>query len=439
MLLEFVGQSVRDAENEGADTSRLVNCYRSPLSDGRFSIKSSPGMKTISELPGAMLRAFGTVAGVLYVVHGGRLYSVEAGGGNVDLGAIPDSPETTIAGNNGKVTICAAGRYFVWDGATLSEPTPGAFSAFGSVEFLSSRTVLTERGGRRIQWSDLLDPETLPGTAFATTESRDDNNIRAVAFGPELWVFKETSIERWVPSGTGFQVLPGSTIDKGLKAFNLVCRMDTGGFFVGNDNKAYALSAGGELTRVSTPPVEASIARQDPVSAIYYQDEGHEFAAITFAGREAWVFDLTTGEWHERGEGNGHPWQAVRAGRAYGQFFVGNNFGNVFRLTNDRCDDDQPIIRRMVSKTLFMDSRFRVKEATFRMRTGFDGQVMMRTSRDRGFSWSAPKPRSLGATGQYETKVTWRNLGQFRNMTAEITIADEVDCPIESVANLVIA
>jgi len=439
MLLEFAGQSVKDSDNQAADTSRLVNCYRSPLSDGRFAIKSVPGMVFFCDLPGAMFRAFGTVEGVLYAAHGGKLYRFASGGSFFELGNIPDSPETTISGNNGRVTICANGRYFVWTGSALTEPAAGAFSNFGSVDFIGSRTVLTERRGRRVQWSNLLDPSTLPGLAFATTESRDDENIRGMVFGPEYWIFKQTSIERWVSTASGVAPLPGTTIDKGLRAFGLLCKMDTGGFFVANDGKAYIVAAGGFMQRVSIPPVETSISQNDPISAFYYQDEGHEFVAICFADREAWVFDITTNEWHERGEGNGDPWSARQAGRVNNRFFVANNFGIVSTLDRTNTDHGVPLIRRMVSKTLFTDGRFRVPELTVKLRSGFQGLISLRTSMDRGFSWSAPKPRSIGDTGRYETKVTWRALGQFRNMTAELVISDPVECPIESMVDVVIA
>jgi len=476
MYLEFAGQSVKDSDNAGADTSRLVNCYRSPLSDGRFAIKSVPGMMTWTRLDGAMFRAFGTVEGVLYAVHGRKLYSFTSGGTALELGDIPDSPDTSISGNNGKVTICANGRYFVWDGTALTEPLAGAFSDFGSVDFIGSRTVLTERNGRRVQWSNLLDPSALNGLAFATTESRDDDNIRGMVFGPEYWIFKQTSIERWVATASGIAPLPGSTIDKGLKAFGLLCKMDTGGFFVGNDGKAYLLAAGGMLQRVSIPPVETSIAQNTPLTAFYYQDEGHEFVALTFKDREAWVFDITTVEWHERGEGNGEPWRARHAGRAHDRFYVANDLGVVSRLSRIARDNDRPLIRRMVSKTVFLDRRFTVPMLAFRLRTGIqqtldgltvyrlmldeDGnaifdpesgrywmeftdfgaaQVSLRTSRDRGLTWGAPKPRGIGLVGQYETRVAYRALGQFRDFTAELTMADVLECPVESVADLVIA
>jgi len=207
---------------------------------------------------------------------------------------------------------------------------------------------------------------------------------------------------------------------------------------VANDNKAYAVAPGGMIQRVSTPPVETAISQGQPLAAFYYQDEGHEFAAIVFQNRPAWVFDMTGGEWHERAEGANGAWDAVRAGRAYGNFYVGNNFGQVSRLARVNHDNGQPLVRRMVSKTLFTEGRFKVPSLSFRLRTGFTGTAMLRTSRDRGFTWSAPKDRSAGNAGQYELQMTWRNLGLFRNMTAELSITDPVELPVESLADVVI-
>ena len=149
MLVEFAGPSTQDADNVAADPGRLFNLYRQPLSDTRKAIKSVLGMVLHVEIDAAMCRAMEEVEGSLYVVLGGKLYEVTAGGTATELGDIPDSDETTIAGNNGNVCVVSDGRFFVWDGTTLTEPVTGAFAAFGSVEFLAQRTLLTEKDGRR--------------------------------------------------------------------------------------------------------------------------------------------------------------------------------------------------------------------------------------------------------------------------------------------------
>jgi hypothetical protein len=446
MQIEFAGQSVQDADNVAADPGRLFNCYRQPVSDVRKAVKSVLGMDKLSDIAGGMCRAMGVVQGVLYVAHGGVLWTVDATGATTYCGDIPDSPETTIAGNNQYVTVVANGRYFVWDGSTLAEPTAGAFSDFASVDFLNQATMLVERNGRRFQWSELVDPYTLDGLDFATTESRDDNNIRGMSFGPEFWIFKETSIERIAPnpaavtSSQRFSYIPGSTIDKGLLAFGLLCKMDTGGFFVGSDGKAYILAAGGMLQRVSIPPVETAIAQGQPATAFYYRDEGHEFVCVTFADRPAWCLDITTNEWHERGEGVFEPWSMRHASMAYDGAFACNDSGNFVKLVRNNEDFSGPLRRIAVSRLIGGENRrFRVSRMQVNFRTGFTGTAMLRTSPDRGMTWSDPKERSVGDVGEYRTQVAWRALGMFRNFVCELSISDPVECPFESFAVLDVA
>lgn len=443
MQIEFAGQSVQDADNIGADPGRLFNCYRQPTSDVRKAVKSVLGMTQLSDITGGMCRAMGVIEGALYVVHGGALWLVTSDGGATYCADIPDSPETTIAGNLGRVTVVANGRYFVWDGSTLSEPTTGAFADFASVDFIGSVSMLVEKNGRRYQWSELLDPYTLDGLDFATTESRDDNNIRGMTFGPEFWIFKETSIERIAPnpaaqtSSQRFSYIPGSTIDKGLKAFGLLCRMDTGGFFVSNDGKAYILAAGGMLQRVSTPPVETAIDQGNPVTAFYYRDEGHEFVCLIFTDRPAWCFDITTNEWHERGEGVFDAWSMRHASMAYGAAYACNDSGHLVKLERTNEDYSGPLRRIAVSRLMGGENRrFRVSRMQVNFRTGFTGTAMLRTSQDRGLTWSAPKERTLGLVGEYRTQVSWRALGMFRNFVIELSISDAVECPFESFAVL---
>jgi hypothetical protein len=334
----------------------------------------------------------------------------------------------------------------VWDGTTLTEPVTGAFAAFGSVEFLAQRTLLTEKDGRRYQWSDVIDPTTLDGVNFATTESRDDKNIRGMVFGPEYWIFKERSIERIYPNAAAqsdsgaFAAIPGSTIDKGLKAFNLLCRIDTGGFFVASDGKAYLVAAGGAIQRVSTPPVETAIDQGELRACFSYQDEGHEFCAIVYNDRPAWCFDVTTGEWHERGEGVLGQWSARRAAKAYGLAFIGNDTGLIAKLQRTNTDFGQPMRRIAVSRVVGAEgSKFSVSRFGVRFRTGVTGTAMLRTSRDRGMTWGDPKERSIGAVGKYQTQVAWRALGQFRDFVCELSFADGVEAPFESLAVLEVA
>lgn len=437
MKYEFAGQSEKDADNVWAASARLLNMYREPTGS-RVIVKPVLGTVRFGDLSGVFCRAMATVDGVLYVVHGEALYSVASNGIATKRGVIPDDPDTTISGNNGKVTVCAGGIYYLWDGTTLSTPTPGAFSEFGSVTFYKQLTVLTEKGGRRVQWSDPAAPATLNGLNFATAESTDDDILRAVPVGGGLWVLKTSSIETWAATGSGdLQAIPGSTNQRGLKAFGLLAEIPNGVFFVGSDGVAYLGSNGG-MDRVSTTAVESSIEHEDPQGALYYEDEGHKFCALLFDSRPAWVYDIAVGEWHERAEGNDlGPWSVQACCKAYGGYIAGTKTGMLARFSRTGKDNGLTMVKRAVGRTYGGDmQRFRVHEVALPVKVGTttDSDIIeLRVSRDHGRTWSDAMPRPLGAIGEYARRIVWKRLGQFEQITLEITYAGSADITFDAV------
>jgi hypothetical protein len=474
--VEFIGASRADPDNVAANPARLVNCYREDAGDGKFVVKSVLGMVPFSTITGVFLRALEAVDGEIYAAHAGKLWRLGKDGVATELGAISDSVFTSISSNNGKVTVAAGGNYYVWDGEELTQPEDGAFSEAGSVGFAAQRTLITERGGRRVQWSALTDPSELGGLDFATTESRDDANLRVMPLGGEVWFFKEASIERWISTGTGFAALGGATVDRGLKAYQLLTRIDAGAFFVADNNRAYIAAAGGEMVRVSTTAVETSLSKEDPQTCFRYEDEGHEFCVVTFASRPAWVFDLLTNEWHEREQVNG-VWAAKFSAFAFGKWFVADDAGKVSSLERTNRDGADPLIRKMVSRNLSQEgNRFRVARLMLNARVGAgqksatldsdtevlevedgalgvaDGvlevsppmprevpSIMLRVSGDRGMTWGGPKVRSMGDLGDYDRLMIWRAFGQYRNFAVEVTCSEAIDAPIEASAVVDIA
>lgn len=450
--LEFVSQSTRDSDNISASTERLVNLYPEPLPDGaraRFSLKSVLGTEAWAETPGVFVRALKVVGsdGQTFGAIGGSLYEFSSDGSHFVRGSITDDAKTSIAGNNGDVTVAAAGSYYVWDGTTLSTPTAGAFSSFGSVEFIGNYTVLTELNGRRFQWSDLADASTLPGLNFATAESTDDALLRAVAINGNLWLFKESSIEIWALTGqsgaNAFARLGGGTLDTGLADYGLITKFPGGAFFVGNDGIAY-ITSGAQLQPVSIVSVETALEDGTPTNCFYYEDEGHKFCVIRFSDRPAWVYDIVTGLWHERASGSS-AWDATASVKAFGSWRVGQSGGNIGRLVRNNADIGQAIIRQATSRTLYIEGRrFRVPMVEFLGRVGKsnlgrDAEVMVEFSRDGGQTWGNEIWRSMGSQGEYEARMVLRNVGQARNLSARLTLSDEADLTLYSRANVVTA
>ena len=430
--LEFFGQSASDSDNIAANPARLLNCYREPVAGGGRSaaiLKSVPGLAAFCETGGVFTRALGEIENQLYAVVGGRLYQINDAGAETDLGAIADDEDTTIAGNNGDVTIVANGQYYLWNGTTLTNPTAGAFSAFGSHDYIGNYTVLTEQGGRRFQWSDIADASDLPGLNFSTADGRDDNLIRPFAINGVLYLFKETSHEVWYITGqsgaSAFERQAGGVVDIGLKAHNLITRIPGGAFFVGDDNRAHLVS--GAVQPVSIPAVETAIQTQTPRACFTYEDEGHTFCVITFRDCAAWVYDLALGEWHERAEGVLlDPWTATCSAKYRGSWYCGRDDGKILRFAQIGTDAGGPLVREATSRTLYQDGqRFTVSQLELFPRQGFqDATIEVEVSRDGGLTWSPPKPRVIGPIGAYAGRVMWRSLGQFRQITARVRYSE---------------
>lgn len=443
MMVELVGQSGRDSDNVAANPARLVNVYAEKTVEGERVLKSVLGMDAHTQLDGVFVRAMGRVDGLTYAVCGGRLWRIGEDGAPMNLGAVDTSP-ASICGNNGYVCVQAGTRYFVYDPATstMTEPAAGAFTAIGSVEFYGNYTVLTEAGGRRFQWSDLAEPGTLPGLNFSTADGKDDNLLRAMAMDGRLYLFKEESTEVWYNSGeAGAEAMvrmTGGVYDVGLRSRDLACRFEGGAFIVGNDNRAHLVS-GGQFQPVSTPPVETAIKLHRPQACLTYSDEGHTFLALIFKDAPAWVYDLAMGEWHERAEGvNLGPWNVAASCKIGTEWAVGRNNGQVSILRRTNEDGSSPLVREITSRTLRMDgARAVLREFEIYPRQGFSAGTMdLHISRDGGATWTPPKPKSIGETGQFGRRVIWKGMGQSRSLTAKLRWTDPADISLSTQARI---
>jgi hypothetical protein len=458
MQLDFVTQSSRNAEDVGANSERLVNFYPEPIPEGgraRTVLRSVLGTSEWAALPGVLIRALavvserddGAMVERLFAVQGGKLWQVTQEAGLSGLGDVPDDENTGVAGNNGAVTLVAGGEYHLWDGDTLSQPAPGAFTDFGGVEFLGGYTILTERSGRRFQWSALADPDDLPGLNFAAAEARDDAILRPVSISGNLWLFKERSIEIWSLTGlaaeNAFSRIPGAVRERGLLGYNLITKTPDSAFFVGNDGVCY-IAHGTDLAPVSRTPVESAIEAETPTDCFYYEDEGHKFCAVRFRRRPAWVYDLSTGMWHERASGDARAWSATQAVFAYGAYRTGRADGQIATLVRNNRDVTGALIREATSRTLSNEGgRFRVPAVEFlgrvgRSDIGRDAQIMVQFSRDGGETWGAEQWRSLGDLGQFDRRIVFRSLGQARMMTARLRVSDPTDFRLWSSANVAV-
>lgn len=475
MRVEFSSQSSRDGLNPSANTARLVNLYREPLmpgGKGGFQLRSVLGMQAFADLDRVFMRALTVFGDRLHAICGGSLYRMTTAGTVSELATVGQSAETSVAANTGYLTIAAAGNYYAWNGSALTTPATGAITDVGSVSYLGGYTVLTELGGRRIQWSALVDPTNFSGLDFASAETTDKPIIRGVVWRDVMMVFKEASIEQWTRTGQAgpdaFARIPGADLDIGLRGYGLVTTFPAGMAFASSDGKVMLWN--GQMQPISIPPVEVALSEYDPQRMFYYERRGHGFICITFRNAPAWCYDLATGEWHERDE-NGAAWMVTASVKWGSAWFVGADTGKIARLTARTVDFGVPIIRRAVSLPVINGEPFIMSRLELFPRMGMDrqadggieldddvallvtpggsvlgddgadpreAQISIKTSRD-GVTFGPEKVRSLGLPGRYDLRAIWRGLGQFRSIACiEVRLTSVTDIPLISSAEVTV-
>ena len=350
--VNFATESALSADNPGVTSQRLVNCYASPTSVGARSPFVLRSVLGYSDLAFAKLGNYELVAALggpdyLYAVASGRLTAVSSNGVLTLLGIVPADDETVMARTEGGVALAAGGNYYVWDGTTLTQPTGSAFANEGSVAFLDQYTVISEEGGRRVEWTELADPGTRNASHVKIKEGRPDNVKRVLAAQGRLWVMGETSSEIWYNTGAAgalaFERVPGGVVDTGILGKNLCMDYQNTVFLVGDDKVVYRAS-GLSFQPISTTAVNRAIEEETPTHVFAYEDRGHKFVCVRFASRPAWCFDLTTGGWHERCTGvEFGGWDIVATSQSYGKWLVANASADIEELTRSNYDRSQPL------------------------------------------------------------------------------------------------
>lgn len=446
--MEVFGPSAADQSNPQANPARLLNMFREPVpvatqwGKPRHLLRQVQGLKQWADSGEIFARDLINMDGVLHGAFGNHLYRFGADGTPAQLAPLRAGP-TYLARNAERITIASDGHYFVWSGTFLSEPAPGAFDRFGSVSYLAGRTILTELDGNRFQWSDIDDPSTLNGLNFASAEQRDDKLLRGLAVSGVLMLFGERSTEIWSATGLGgasaFGLLPGAVVDTGIKAPALAVAIGGGVFCIGSDGIAY-IAAGTQWQAVSTPAVNTAIAGSDPKRCLYWEYRGHKFAAVTFGSCPAWVYDLTTQEWHERAQGQG-PWQAAVAVPYGSGFAFGATDGKVYTPVLDGTDAGGTLYRQATSGLLDNGGGyFTIDECEFGASYGFQqmnqsAALQLEVSRD-GVTWGRSESVDLGFDGDFMKRAVFRRLGTSRKFAMRLTLSDPCDFSVYSDANV---
>lgn len=453
MDIAFAIQSYR-SDALPVSAQRCVNAYAEAQVRGSKKpvvVFGFPGIPTFATVGRGPIRGVFEMNGVVYVVSGTEFYSVSSAGAATLLGtALTGSAPVSMDGNGTQVIVVngSLGYTYTVASATFAQIADGQFNAASTVTFIDSYFVLDWSGTNKFFISDLLDGTSYAALMFASAESSPDRVLSVINNGGVLLIFGEKTIEAWNHTGAisfPFQRFEGQTVARGILAPLARVVEDSAAFFLGNDRVFYRL-AGTQPTRLSTHAIEKEWETYTTVSDAFcftVPYGGHKFIYVTFPSEgKTWGVDIATQLWHERiswdASGAEAKWRINCAVAAYNKILVGDaNSGKIGYLdpaTHTEFGDPVRFILVAPSvsnggKMGFMPMFEADMDVGVGITTGqgSDPQAMLDWSDDGGKTWVSPQLwRTMGALGNYQTRLQWDGLGSFYQRTLRLQVSDPV-------------
>jgi hypothetical protein len=366
---------------------------------------------------------------------------------------------TTVVGTAvTSITFTGGQGYTTIPTISISAPEGVAFPPVPTqVEYLDGYFIVVNNS-LRFYVSELYNGLLWNALASAAIASSNDNVQAVVTSNQQLYFICSYNTEVWADSGVATSVgSPFSRVSGAVFPFGTVAgfsavngsssifflgtqRTQEGGNFVG------VMEMNGYTPQVVSPPSINYLLSQmgDLSTAIAYTrvQEGHTFYVLSIPnGNSTLVYDSTTQMWHEWSWYSDDPYQINRhISQVYvifnGVEYVGSYIDNsIYALSSSYYSDNgNPIAsvrtsphvtdtqsrRHMFFPNLFLD-----------MQTGASLTVPNPTatlswSNDSGHTWSSEYPASIGAGGNYGTRVIWRRLGRSRDRVYRLMVSDPI-------------
>ena len=448
--------------NAAAD--RCVNLYPESVPHGGKEtgfLNRCPGSVLLERVGPGPIRGLWKMNGYCYIVSGTELWRADTDWALTFLGAIAGTGPVSIADNGTQIFFAANPNGYIYNATTnvFAQITDPDFPGAVTVMYLNGFFLFNEPDSQKLWQTALLDGTSIDPTEFASVELNPDLLIAVIADHGEGWCFGSNSVQVYYASGGqdfAFSPIQGAYIETGCAAPYSVAKMDNSVFWLAQDDRGNGMvyRANGYTPQIiSTHALSYAIGQYGSIAnaiGFTYQQEAHSFYVLTFpTGNATWVYDTTTGLWHERAYMNQNTGALGRIrANAYaffnGQHVIGDyENGNLYALSLDTYTDNGDYqkwlrawralptggnnLNRTFHHALQLDCQAGV---------GLDGtgqgtnpQVMLRWSDDGGQNWSNEHWRSMGAIGATGTRVIWRRLGsteRLRDRVYEVSGTDPV-------------
>lgn len=465
----YVARSVNAADN------RMVNLFPEVIPEGGKTtgfLNRCPGLVLKFTGGAGPIRGMWQYGGYGYVVSGSSLYKVDTlWAVTLIFTGIAGTGPVSMSDNGTQLFIATNPKGYIYNSSTLAfgEITDPDFPGAVTVSYLDGYFVFNEPNTQKVWITSLLDGTTIDPLDFASAEGSPDNLVAVIVDHREVWLFGTNSVEVWYNAGgADFPLarIQGAANEIGCDAPYSVAKLDNSVFWLGADARGHGIvykAQGYTGVRVSTHAVEYAIQNYSTITdavAYTYQQEGHAFYVLVFPTAQAtWVFDASTGGWHERAGWSNGSFVRHRSNcfMSFNSMLLVGDYenGNVYALDLDvYADHDQPQkyirswralppnqnnLKRTTQHSLQIDCESGV--GLDGIAQGTDPQMMLRWSDDGGHKWSNYHTRPMGKIGETGRRVIWRRLGMttaLRDRVYEVSGTDPTKVVIMG-AELIVA
>lgn len=328
----------------------MVNMYPEMVPEGGKQpafLQRAPGLTLRAVIGSGPIRGLWPHGQYLYVVSGDTFYRVDSTFSAVAKGLVSGNSLVSMADNGTQIFIASdpTGYIYNTDTEAFSSIADPDFPGSSVVGFLDGYFVFIEPNSQRFWVTGLLDGTSIDPLDFASAEGNPDNIVSMIIDHREVWLFGNNSTEVWYNAGlSDFPLtrIQGAYNELGCAARYSVAKMNNQIYWLGKDFRGQGvvyLANGYQGQRVSTHAVEWQIQQYNTLSdaiGFTYQQDGHMFYVLTFpSAGKTWVYDASTGAWHERAGWN-NQWTRYRAQTQ--AFFNNENLvgdyenGNIYAL-----------------------------------------------------------------------------------------------------------
>lgn len=419
---------------------------------------SGPGVTTRGASTEGPCRGLFHEDGRAFGVYGATLYEIDSAYAFTSRGTITNDGNPVTMDTNGD----AGGELFIVGGDTgyiLTLATNVLASVVTDVTFggqIDGFFLALDHESSTLKISESLDGSTWDGTQIAQRTAGSDPWHAMTVIRREAVLVGEYTGEVWYNSGASpfpFALRPGSFFEVGIKAHWSLARFGTTCVWLGQTRRGgtavYWLN-GYIPEPISTPGIEWLIQSYEETGDIgnaigwSYDREGHSFYVLEFPTQgKTLIYDASTTNWHRQGlwssdENDYLAWRPRWHCKAFDQNLVGDgtNAGLYSLSSTVYTDVDGEPLRWLRRTPHLSDENVRLffqyaelecdRGVGTTSGQGVNPLISLRYSDDGGKTWSDARTRTLGALGEYDTRVRWDMCGSGRDRVWELSGSDPV-------------